>query len=97
MMNTSITTEERGSGQQPDAKGFDVSRAMLRSKDIFMPFQVSVTKPLQEARIRAQVRNGTPVLLTSNAGGAVALLTGQMIHHHVAQGDIGGRPWMIAF
>jgi len=64
---------------------FDVSRAMLRNKDIFLPFHVKVTHPLREAFARGDVRKNTAVLLVEHKAGRLTLLTQQMISHHIAK------------
>ena len=76
---------------------FDVSRAMLRDKDIFSPFHVKATHPLREALARGDVRKNTAVLVMEHKAGRLTLLTQQMISHHIAEGEMSGQPWMVVF
>jgi hypothetical protein len=76
---------------------FDTSRATLKSKDTFQPFHVKSTRPLQEALASGNVRQDTPVLVMEGDTGTLALLTQQMSYHHVAQGEMAGKPWMVSF
>ena len=76
---------------------FDASRADLLSKDQFEPFSVTKTVPLLDALEKGHVDKDTPLLVFQREGKTVALLAVQMSHHHVAQGDISGKPWMVSF
>jgi hypothetical protein len=39
----------------------------------------------------------TPVLVTETAAGKLALLTDQMVFHHLAQGRADGKDWLATF
>ncbi len=77
--------------------GFDMSRASVKDKDLFKPFNVRATRPLKQFMARGDVAGDTPVLLMEGEAGSLVLLTHQMTYHHVAQGELAGRPWMVSF
>ncbi len=64
---------------------------------IFKTFNVQQTEPLQKVLQEGRVAEDTPVLVTATAGGNLALLTDQMVFHHLAQGGAGGKDWLAAF
>ena len=76
---------------------FDTSRAMLRKKDLFEPFHVMTTHPLREMLAHSEVRGDAQVLVMQRGDRVVALLTHQMVYHHVAQGSTATEPWMVSF
>ena len=76
---------------------FDVRRALLVYEDIFTPFHVTATRPLQDALASGDVRQDAPVLVAEREAATVVLLRKQLTYHHVAQGEAGGEPWMISF
>ena len=76
---------------------FDASRAMLTDEPMFDPFHVRETQSLKDALDNRLVEAGTPLLVVERGGRTLAVLTFQMSYHHVAQGDIAGEPWMVAF
>ena len=75
---------------------FDSDRANLRDKEIFPPFYVEETIPLSEALRRNEVRKDTHLMVIERKTRMLALLTKQMIFHHVAQGEIDDEPWMVS-
>ena len=76
--------------------GFDITRFAANS-GTFKPFYVQQTEPLQKVLQEGRVAEDTPVLVTATAAGNLALLTDQMVFHHVAQGRAGGKDWMTTF
>lgn len=76
---------------------FDASRATLKDKDMFQPFHVRTTRLLREALASGDVREDTLVLVMGDDVGTLALLTQQMSYHHVAQGEMAGKPWLVSF
>ena len=90
-------TDQQNNQSREAVSEFDVSRAMLRDKDIFSPFYVKATRPLREALARGDIHDDTLVLVMENKVGTLALLTQQMIYHHVAQGEMTAQPWMVVF
>jgi len=76
---------------------FDASRANLSSANMFEPFRVESTQPLQRALDEKNVAADTPVLALERDGEALTLLTQQMAYHHVAQGEMAGEPWLVSF
>ena len=80
----------------PAKPGFDIRR-FSSNGGIFKTFSVEQTEPLQKVLKDGRVAEDTPVLVTANAAGNLALLTDQMVFHHLAQGRAGGKDWMAAF
>ena len=79
--------------------GFDSARAVLREKPLFQPFypQERELSALAAAMERGKVEPGQNLLVTVREGGTIALDQAQMSYHHVAQGELAGEPWLVAF
>jgi len=75
---------------------FDVRRALLVRGDIFAPFRVKRTRPLRAALERRVLPTDEPVVVTECSAAPVVLLKRHLAYHHVAQGEIGGAPWMVS-
>lgn len=80
----------------PAKAGFDIRR-FTPNGGIFKTFHVEQTEPLRKALQDGRVADDTAVLVTATAAGNLALLTEQMVFHHLAQGHAGGKDWMAAF
>jgi hypothetical protein len=80
----------------PAKPGFDIRR-FSPNGGLFKTFDVEQTEPLQNVLKDGRVAEDTPVLVTATAAGNLALLTDQMVFHHLAQGRAGGKNWMAAF
>ena len=80
----------------PAKPGFDINR-FASNGGMFKTFDVEQTESLQKALQEGKVAEETPVLITATAGGNMALLTEQMVFHHLAQGRAGAKDWMAAF
>lgn len=80
-----------------DPSDFDLDRAIIPIFSRFKPFYVDDTVLLKNALERGIVKEETPLLLIDHEKGRLALLTQQMTHHHVAQGEIAGEPWLVSF
>lgn len=80
----------------PAKPGFDITRYSSNG-GLFKTFSVEQTEPLQKVLQEGRVAGDTPVLVTATATGNLALLTDQMVFHHLAQGHAGGKDWMAAF
>jgi len=80
----------------PAKPGFDIRR-FAPNGGIFKTFDVEQTEPLQKVLREGRVAEDTPVLVTATAAGNLALLTDQMVYHHLAQGRAGGKDWLAAF
>jgi len=74
---------------------FDVSRAMLRDKDLFSSFHVKSTYPLREVLDRGEVNDTTPILVMNHKAGTLTFLKHQIVSHHLAYGEMAGQQWMI--
>ncbi len=79
-----------------DLTEFDHNRATLRDKNIFPPLDVNATISLVEALKRGDVRKDNHLMVIERNDWMLALLTKQMIYHHVAQGEMAGEPWMVS-
>ncbi len=76
---------------------FDPALANLKDHPAFEPFQATRYLLLTEAIEQGRIESLEPVLHAKIQGESVVLLTRQMTYHHVAQGVIGGKPWMVSF
>jgi hypothetical protein len=89
---------QAGNGQFVTAETFDIDRYLpTEDKFQFETFYVEETQSLQSALDAGIVTDDTPLLVTVTAEGALALLTGQMAFHHIAQGTAAGKDWMATF
>jgi hypothetical protein len=80
----------------PAKPGFDIRR-FSPNGGLFKTFDVEQIETLQNVLKDGRVAEDTPVLVTNTAAGNLALLTDQMVFHHLAQGRAGGKDWMAAF
>lgn len=76
---------------------FEPDRAILDLGGAFDPFRVTSWESLAEAREQGKVGDETRVLVLARGDARLALLTNQMAYHHLAQGELGGEPWMVSF
>ena len=97
MSNVNSEIEQQNNQSQESINTFDVNRAMLRDKDIFASFHVKTTYPLQEALDRGEVRGKRPILVMNHKAGTLSFLTHQINPHHLAYGEMAGKPWMVIF
>ncbi len=79
------------------APGFDVNRAMLRDGSRFTPFLVEESQLLRQALDDGAIEDDTPIMVVERGGRRLALLTSEMMFHHVAQGEMAGEPWLVSF
>ena len=80
----------------PAKPGFDIRR-FTPNGGIFKTFYVEKTESLRRVLQDGRVAEDTAVLVTHTAAGDLALLTEQMVFHHLAQGHAGGKDWLAAF
>lgn len=73
---------------------FDVRRAMLKNPDLFARFVVPETA-VKLAEI--PLPGNEQLIVFERSGKKRALLVRQMAYHHVAQGELAGEPFLIAF
>ena len=97
MSKVNSKIEQPDNQSQESINKFDVNRAKLRDKDIFASFHVNTTYPLQEALDRGEVRGKTPILMMNHEAGTLTFLTHQINPHHLAYGEMAGKPWMVIF
>ena len=76
------------------SEAFDPSRAWLGRPDFFQRFRVpDAGLPLSEAGLK----DDTELLVFERAGLRRALVLQQMAYHHLAQGELAGRPYLVSF
>ena len=80
----------------PAKPGFDIRR-FAPNGGIFKTFFVDKTESLRKVLEDRRVAEDTALLVTHTAAGNLALLTEQMVFHHLAQGRAGGKDWLAAF
>jgi hypothetical protein len=93
-MQTAVVGQSKSGANTP---AFEVKRFSPTPPGTFETFYVSETKALRQALDAGTVKENMPVLVTETAGGKLALLTDQMVYHHIAQGNAGGKDWMVTF
>ncbi len=76
---------------------FDPAMANIKDHPAFEPFEVTRYLLLSEAIEKGWVEAQEPVLHAKINDSSLVLLTRQMTYHHVAQGMIGEKPWMVSF
>jgi len=96
MTTNASKMDKQINNSQKDMTKFDSDRATLRDKNIFPPLYVNSTISLGEALKRGDVRKDNHLMVIERNDWMLALLTKQMIYHHVAQGEMAGEPWMVS-
>jgi hypothetical protein len=81
-------------GSRPE---FVASRALLMRSDIFPPLVAKATRPLRDALGDGAVREDTPLLVLHRVAATIALVTRQLLFHHVVQGEVDGKPWLVSY
>jgi hypothetical protein len=73
---------------------FDASRARLSGPDQFQRFRVpDVGKPLLDAHLNLR----EDIIVVERRGLSRALLVSELSYHHLAQGRLGGEPYLVSF
>jgi len=73
---------------------FDSRRAMLKDPDLFARFIVPGTA---HKLAELPIPGNEQLIVFERSGEKRALLVRQMAYHHVAQGELAGEPFLIAF
>jgi hypothetical protein len=81
----------------PAKPGFDIKRFSGAGNGWFETFYVKETPLLRDELKAGRVAEDTPLLVFDTAQGRLALITDQMAYHHLAQGNAGGRDWLVTF
>ena len=92
-----LVSSTEGQEHMKQIPGFEPGRAILNDVWGFDPFPVTKMEPLEDALEDGRVGENTAVLLLRRGDTRLALLTRQMSYHHIAQGELGGEPWMVSF
>lgn len=74
---------------------FDVKRIVRDNH--FQRFDIGSTEPLKELVRRKRIKPDDEVLIVERAGKRMAFSLYQMTYHHVAQGELAGQPFILAF
>ena len=74
---------------------FDASRAMLKNPDMFQRF--SVPDGPGEPLAAAGLGPDTDLIVIERGSEARAFTVRQMAYHHLAQGVLGGEPYVLTF
>lgn len=70
------------------------SHATIKDRFVFKPFRPTDDgTPLADAKLR----DDEELLVFERGGQARALLVRQMAYHHVAQGTLAGKPYLVTF
>jgi hypothetical protein len=77
------------------AEAFDEKRVIRDNH--FQRFDVDDVVPLQSLLQRNRVKPTDEVLIVERAGKRLAFSLYQMTYHHVAQGELAGQPFILAF
>jgi hypothetical protein len=81
----------------PTKPGFDIARFSPTRVGTFETFYVTKTEPLKKVLQDGRIAPDTRVLVITTATGRLALITDQMVYHHIAQGHAGDKDWMATF
>jgi hypothetical protein len=81
----------------PAKPGFDITRFSPTAVGTFETFYVTQTESLRKALADGKVAPDTRLLVINTAAGRLALITEQMVYHHIAQGRAGKKEWMATF
>ena len=95
MHPAALAAQSKASNNKKPA--FDITRFNPTPPGTFETFYVSETRPLRQALDEGIVKEEIPVLVTETAVGKLVLLTDQMVYHHIAEGNAGGKDWMVTF
>jgi hypothetical protein len=76
---------------------FDLNRAVLQEKAFYPPAHITALHPLATLVNAGDLKPETALLLMEPGQAPVAFITPQLVYHHVAQGEVGGEPWLAAF
>lgn len=76
---------------------FDISRAIIQDKPTFKPFYPKEYQSLHLALKQGDVDPEQHLLIADIGSHIMALDLRQMSYHHVAQGELAGKPWLVAF
>lgn len=93
-IQAALAAQSKASAKTP---AFDINRFSRTPPGTFETFYVTETRSLRQALEAGTVKENMPVLITETARGKLALLTDQMVYHHIAQGNAGGKDWMVTF
>jgi len=81
----------------PAKSGFDIGRFSPTPVGTFQTFYVTEMLPLKKVLPEGRVAPDTRVLVITTAAGKLALITEQMVYHHIAQGTARNKDWMATF
>ncbi|GGE07404.1 hypothetical protein GCM10011571_05820 [Marinithermofilum abyssi] len=78
-------------------KGLDVRKARLSRKNLFPPMQVKGSLPLRDVVRSGRMHRKDELLVVERNGVPLAFSVYQMAYHHIAQGELAGHPYLVAY
>ncbi len=76
------------------ATSFDPARAKLRGRSLFPPLAV---KGEGEALADSGLAADDELIVIERGGAKISFVLREMAYHHVAQGELGGEPYLVSF
>lgn len=73
---------------------FDIPRARLRSPDFFPRF---IVPDRGSALVDAGLASDTELVIVERNGARRAFVMRELSHPHMAQGTLGGEPYLVSF
>ncbi|QKG83695.1 hypothetical protein GXN76_03860 [Kroppenstedtia pulmonis] len=73
---------------------FELSRL---KEDHFERYDVSDTRSLQEVVKKGELKGNDSLLVVERGGERLSFSVYDMTYYHVAQGELAGEPYMVAF
>lgn len=81
-----------------ETPAFNFQRAIQINPSPFKAFDAGDEhEPLAQAIQKGDVNPDQPLIIVERANAMLALDRQEMSYHHVAQGDLNGEPWLVAF
>jgi len=76
---------------------FDIERAFVSEEQIFVPYHVTDVQRLSDALANGKIQNDMRLVVLERKEGELAFLVQQIAYHHIAQGEMKGKPYMVSF
>jgi hypothetical protein len=80
-----------------EQRPFDVSRAVLQEMAFYPPAHMTTLSSLEQCLEKGLLKPEESLLVLEVNDMPLALVTVQLVYHHVAQGMIGEQPWLVSF
>lgn len=76
---------------------FDESKAMLKDKSFFKPYEVKNFEDVEVLLNKGEISKDEGILIFEMKNKYYGFKTIQMLYHHIAQGKIDNEPFMVSF